>query len=186
MTWDTVSIPQNSRELEIDGKPYLLEFDEFAFRFNPATIEDKVGGARLIDLSKANHPRIASNLRLRVNMRAAHRAADGDPATLGSNNVTGYASHYCAVPRRVDPGIVACSFINSGLRVFDISDPEQPREVAYFVAPPKAGTVGGFGAGNTAMSQPGFDPKRRDVWYTDASSGFYNLHLGRKVWPKRH
>ena len=186
MTWDTVSIPQNSRELQINGKPYLLEFDEFAFRFNPATTEHKVGGARLINISKPKHPRIASNLRLRVNMRAAHRAVSSDPATLGGNDATGYAAHYCAVPRRVDPGIVACSFINSGLRVFNITKPRHPREVAYFVAPPTAGTVAGLSAGNTALSQPAFDPKRRDVWYTDAGSGFYNLHLGRKVWPKRH
>jgi hypothetical protein len=184
-TWDTVSIPQNSRELEIDGKPYLLEFDEFAFRFNPATIEHKVGGARLINLSKPNKPRVASNIRLRVNMRQAHREASGDPATLPPNDAFGYSSHYCAVPRRVDPGILACSFINSGLRVFDITKPRKPREVAYFVAPPKAGTVAGILPGNMALSQPAFDPKRRDVWYTDAGSGFYSLHLGRKIWPKR-
>ena len=117
-------------------------------------------------------------------MPAAHRAVRRDPATLAANDATGYAAHYCAVPRRVDPGIVACSFINSGLRVFDIRKPRHPREVAYFVAPPKAGTVAGLMPGNAAMSQPAFDPKRRDVWYTDAGSGFYNLHLGPKAWPR--
>jgi len=186
MTWDTVSIPQNSRELEINGKPYLLEFDEFAFRFNPATLEHKVGGARLIDISKPGKPRIASNLRLEINMRDAHRRFSGDPTPLPPLSTFGYSAHYCAVPRRVDPGIVACSFTNSGLRIFDITHPRKPREVAYFVAPPKAGTVAGLGAGNLALSQPAFDPVHRDVWYTDAGSGFYSLHLGRKVWPKRH
>ena len=185
MTWDTVSIPQNSRELEINGKPYLLEFDEFAFRFNPATQEDKVGGARLIDLSKPNKPRIASDLRLAVNMRAAHRAASGDPTPLPPLTAFGYSAHYCAVPRRIDPGIVACSFTNSGLRIFDITHPRKPREVAYFIAPPKAGTVAGLLPGNLALSQPAFDPAHRDVWYTDAGSGFYSLHLGRDIWPKR-
>ena len=38
-------------------------------------------------------------------------------------------------PTRVDPTIVACSMILSGLRVFDIRDPAHPREIAYFNAP---------------------------------------------------
>jgi hypothetical protein len=33
------------------------------------------------------------------------------------------------------------------------------------------------------MSQPAFDPARRQVWYTDASSGFYDLQLSKSVWP---
>ncbi len=183
LTWSTVSVPQNSEPLRIDGKPYLLEFDEFAFRFNPATAENKVGGARLIDMSRPSAPRVASNLRLEINMPAAHLAAEGDPTPLPPNKSFGYSAHYCAVPRRVDPGIVACSFLNSGLRVFDIRVPTQPREVAYFVAPPKAGTVAGLGAGNLAFSQPAFDPKRRTVFYTDAGSGFYGLRLSASAWP---
>jgi hypothetical protein len=33
------------------------------------------------------------------------------------------------------------------------------------------------------MSKPAIDPKRRDVWYTDAASGFWVLHLPKSVWP---
>lgn len=186
LTWFPVSIPQNTIPLEIKGKPYLLEFDEFAFRFNPPTVDNRVGAARLIAMKNPKRPRIASNIRLRVNMHEDHKRFSDDPSPLGPANVaTAYSAHYCAVPRRKEPGIVACSFTNSGLRVFDISRPRKPREVAYFIAPPNDGKVPGLLPGNLAMSQPAFDPKRRDVWYTDAGSGFYNVHLGRKVWPKR-
>ena len=182
LTWDTVSVPQNSDPIEIHGKPYLLEFDEFAFRFNPPTDQDQVGAARLISLADPAHPRIVSNLRLAVNMPAAHAAADNDPSPLGSSAFT-YSAHYCAVPRQVDPVIAACSFINSGLRIFNISDPLHPREVGYFIAPPKAGTTAGVEDGDFALSQPAFDPARREVWYTDATSGFYVLKLSRAAWP---
>jgi hypothetical protein len=168
--------------MTIDGKPYLLEFDEFAFRFNPPTVDDQVGGARIISISNPAHPRVISNLRLAVNMQAEHEAADNDPDPLQNSAFT-YSAHYCAVPRLVDPEIAACSFINSGLRIFNISNPQRPREVAYFIAPPKAGTIHGFEAGDFALSQPAFDPSRREVWYTDATSGFYALKLDKSAWP---
>lgn len=182
-TWETVSIPQNTVPLTLGGKPFLLEFDEFAFRFNPLTLDDKAGAARLIDITDPAQPRITSNLRLEVNMPEVHRQVNGDPFPL-PNAALGYGAHYCAAPTQEEPTIVACSFLNSGLRVFDIRDPANPRESAYFVAPPKEGAAPGQ-EGNFAFSQPAFDVARRDVWYSDATSGFYVLHLDDAAWPKR-
>ena len=182
LTWGPVSIPQNTDPMEIDGKPYLLEFDEFAFRFNPPTQDDTPGAARIIDISDPAHPRVVSNLRLQVNMPANHKQADSDPSPLGNPAVT-YAAHYCNIPREIDPEIAACSFINSGLRIFNIQNPRRPREIAYFIAPPKAATVAGAQKGDLAMSQPAFDPTRRQIWYTDATSGFYVVQLAPRLWP---
>lgn len=182
LTWGTVSIPQNTDPMQINGKPYLLEFDEFALRFNPATINDTVGAARIIDISDPAHPFVASNIRLAVNMQAAHRAADSDPSPLPAP-VANYAAHYCAIPREVDPAIVACSFINSGLRIFNIQDPLHPREVAYYISPPAASSNPGALPGDFALSQPAFDAARRSVWYSDGTTGFYNLQLDPGVWP---
>jgi hypothetical protein len=94
--------------------------------------------------------------------------------------VQGYAGHYCNVPQRQDPGIVACSMIASGLRVFDIRDPYHPKELAYFVAPNKTSQTAGAPS-NYAMSSPSFAPERKEVWYTDGNSGFYNVRLDN--WP---
>ena len=41
----------------------------------------------------------------------------------------GYAGHYCSVPKRRAPNLVGCSMILSGLRVFDIRDVRNPKEV---------------------------------------------------------
>jgi hypothetical protein len=182
LTWKSVSIPQNTAPMTIDGHPYLLEFDEFAFRFTgvPQTLH-QVGGARIIDIADERHPRVVSNIRLQVNQLDTHLATAGDPGTLPP--VQGYAAHYCAIPREVDPQIVACSFINSGLRVFDIRDPLHPREVAYYVAPAKAGLTNLAQRSNLALSQPAFAPERREVWYTDGVSGFYALKLDKRAWP---
>ncbi len=179
LTWNTVSIPQNTNPMTIDGKPYLLEFDEFAFRFNPATVNDTVGAARIIALSDPAHPRVVSNIRLAVNMPAAHKAADGDPSFVPSPALD-YGAHYCAIPREVNPDIVACTFLNSGLRIFNIQDPLHPREVAYYISPP--GTSNGQAA-DSAFAQPAFDPARREIWYTDATTGFYDVKLTPSEWP---
>jgi hypothetical protein len=76
---------------------------------------------------------------------------------------------------------LACTFILSGLRVFDIRDPYHPKEIAYFNAPVPPG------GSNYAMSAPAFDPSHAQIWYTDANSGFYAVRITNGVWPfKRH
>jgi hypothetical protein len=181
LTWNSATIPQNAIPMTIHGHPYLLEFDEYAFRFSSPAPPDTVGAARIIDISDERHPFVVSNLRLQVDQPAEHHAAAGDPGTL--DPAQSYAAHYCNIPREVDPEIVACSFITSGLRVFNISDPLHPREVAYFVAPPQKQPENGYNGSNFAMSKPAFAPERREVWYSDGSSGFYDLRLDRSAWP---
>lgn len=179
LDWASASIPQNTDPVTIGGHPYLLEYDEFAFRVNPVTIADTPGAARLIDLADPKHPTVTSNLRLQVNMPEHHREANTDPNFIPSTMLT-YAAHYCSVPRVVDPQIAACSFLNSGLRIFDIRDPEHPREAAYFIAPP--GTSQGVRSAS-AFSQPAYDPAQRIVYYTDATTGLWAVKLSPAVWP---
>jgi hypothetical protein len=142
-----------------------------------------VGAGRIIDISDETKPHVIANLRLQINQHDDHAAAAaaGDPGT--SNPAQGYAAHYCNIPTRVDPKVVACSFIASGLRVFDISDLTAPKEIAYYVAPPVPRTENGFTNSDFAMSQPAFVPDRREIWYTDGESGFYALRVDKSVWP---
>ena len=181
LTWNSATIPQSADHDH--GTPYLLEFDEYAFRFGSLAPPDTVGAARLIDISDEQYPRVVSNLRLEVNQPPGHHAASGDPGAISP--VQGYAAHYCNVPRENDPGIVACSFISSGLRVFNIQNPLHPREIAYFIAPPNRAPENGEDGSNFAMSKPAFAPARREIWYTDGTSGFYVLRLPARLWPNR-
>src|SRR5581483_7254046 len=63
------------------------------------------------------------------------------PVTIGGHPYLVEVDEYATVPQRTDPGIMACSFLASGLRVFDIRDPQHPRELAYYNAPPSMGTT---------------------------------------------
>ncbi|MBA2348761.1 MAG: hypothetical protein H0V81_10750, partial [Solirubrobacterales bacterium] len=181
LTWPNASIPQNAIRFSKDGRPYVLEFDEYTGGTTGGGSADSVGAARIIDIADETQPRVVSDLRLQVNQAADHAESAGDPGTL--NPAQGYAAHYCNIPTQTDPTIVACSFIASGLRVFDISDLEQPKEVAYYVAPRAPQLENGFDGSNYAMSQPAFAPERREVWYTDGASGFNVLKLDERAWP---
>jgi hypothetical protein len=180
-TWPDVSIPQNTNPVTIDGHKYLVEFDEYSrdvFNYDPAS---PVGAARIINIDNDRKPRVVSSLRLQVNQPSA-RATNQKNDPGASQGLQGYAAHYCAVPRENNPGIVACSFILSGLRVFDISDPLHPREIAYFNKPAPNGLP--LASGSFAMSAPSFDVKNKQVWYADGDSGFYAVHLTNGTWPR--
>ena len=189
-TWDSVSIPQQPMPVTIDGRPYLVEVDEFARGTAAGDPSAPVGAARIIDIADETNPTVISDIRLEVHQPENIPTVANDPGAQWL--VGGYAGHYCAVPSRVDPGIVACSFILSGLRVFDITDPHEPKEIAYFnPAIPEPGPLtvpGGTGqsiAPGTAyaMSAPAFVPERREIWYSDGSFGFFNLRVSDEVWP---
>jgi hypothetical protein len=182
--WDTISIPQVPLPVTINGHPYLVEIDEFASTGGSSGISAspaaKVGAARIIDIADIHHPRVISNIRLEVNMAANRAGLANDPGS--SSALQGYAGHYCAVPQRRDPGVVACSFIQSGLRVFDIRDPFHPKEIAYYNAPVRPSSTGDPGS-DFAMSAPAFDPAHGQIWYSDGNHGFYAVHLTNGVWP---
>ncbi|MFL5896750.1 MAG: LVIVD repeat-containing protein [Thermoleophilaceae bacterium] len=183
LTWKSASIPQNAIPFTSHGKPYVLEFDEYTQgTLKPDGDPDAVGAGRIIDVSDERAPRVVSNLRLQVDQPDDHKAASGDPGA--QNRAQGYAAHYCNIPTRVDPRIVACSFIASGLRLFDITDVTAPKEVGYFVAPPQPRSENGYMASDFAMSQPAFVPERHEIWYSDGTTGFYVLHVDDSVWPK--
>ena len=73
--------------------------------------------------------------------------------------------------------------ILSGLRVFDIRDPDHPREIAYFNSPIPPRSTPGFEASNWAMASPSFVPNRGEIWYSDGYSGFWAVRVTNGVWP---
>ena len=188
LTWPSMTVPQIAHPVTIDGKRYVVEVDEYSNDGEGGSVSahgPHVGAARIIDISDETKPRVVSNIRLEVH-QPEHRDKIADD--YGAQNPTqGYAAHYCNVPRRKDPGIMACSMILSGLRVFDIRDPKRPKEIAYFVAPPDNVSFTGGPViderANWAMSQPDFVPKRGEIWYSDGTSGFWALKVDPDVWP---
>jgi hypothetical protein len=162
LTWPEVSIPQNATPFSSRGHRYLVETDEFG----GGDADTPVGGARIVNIDNPRRPKVVSRLRL-----AVHNLPE-----------TSFSAHYCTVPSRVDPYIIACGMINSGLRVFDVRDVARPREVAYsnylqygewlsqVTGNPNDQTGSAFAA-------PAYDPARNDIWYTDGLRGFFVVHL---------
>jgi hypothetical protein len=187
LTWPGASIAQVAIPVTIGGTPYLVQIDEFAGHPLPRGGQDPaapVGAGRLIDISDETDPEVVSLMRLEVHdpeARAGESATDPGAEFPGR----GYAGHYCSVPRSVDPEIVACSMIASGLRVFDIRDPLAPREVAYYNAPGEPVAIDPYDQEHGAayaMSAPAYAPERNEVWYADVASGFHALRLTNGAW----
>ena len=177
LTWKQVSTPQNATPFTRNGHKYLLETDEFGSG-------DNIGAARIIDVQNEKKPFVVSNLRLAVD-KGGQTTDPGDDQPF-----QGYQGHYCSLPSRLDPYIVACSFIMSGLRVFDIRNVAHPKEIAYFNKPlmPGQGSTP-TKAGAFAMSAPAYDEKTHDIWYTDGNTGFYVVrltpHSGVRKWARQ-
>src|SRR3954451_14905909 len=103
ITWDRASIPQNAIPFTSDGKPYVLEFDEYDASTLGSGSPDDVGAGRIIDIADERAPRIVSNLRLQINQPAEHNKYGDDPGASGQlqGGAQGYAAHYCNIPTRV-------------------------------------------------------------------------------------
>jgi hypothetical protein len=184
LTWDG-TIPQIAIPITIKGHPYIAEVDEYGALGPKSFLASKPGAARIIDIGDETKPKVISNIRLEVHQPENFAALANDPGA--ANPVGGYAGHYCNVPRYADPGILACSMLSSGLRIFDIRDPYHPREIAYFNQP--SAVTPNFGdtpleqlATNAippswAQSSPDFAPERCEVWYSDGRTGFYVVRL---------
>jgi hypothetical protein len=115
---------------------------------------------------------VISNMRLQVNQEK-NQESDQQADPGASEQFQGYEAHYCTIPTRVNPTIVACTFIVSGFRLFDITDPRKPQELAYFngkVTP----SDNPLHQGAFAMAAPAFSPKNpNEYWYSDGNLGFY-------------
>lgn len=147
--------------ITVKGKSYVIFIDE-----GGGGTPQQPGMARIIDISDETAPVVVAKLKNEINQPefAAERAADG-----GGSGFT-YQGHYCGVPKRDDPELLACSYFWQGVRVFDIRDPLKPREIAYFV--PGDDRAGAPGAKANASSAIRFKLDRNEIWFTDQGHGF--------------
>lgn len=107
------------------GKHYVLGVDEGGS-----------GGVRLVDINDEANPKIVRKYELEINRGENLKIRTKDTDKEG---IFGYEAHYCTVDRYQDPQFLACTYVQSGIRVFDISDPLQPLEIAYYLPPTEPG-----------------------------------------------
>ena len=141
--------------VKIKGHPYIVSVDEAG----AASASDGWAGActrgfsafgypQIIDVADETHPKIIAKLRLQVddpaNCEALRLETPPDvPGTAPGTNLpaisgtTNYSVEACVADNPDDAKMLACGAQNAGLRVFDVSDPAHPKEIAYW----KSGAV---------------------------------------------
>ncbi len=198
LRWDDGSVgAQNALPITIKGKTYILFADESGGPLSGCSQGKSAAGfPRLIDVSDPKNPVTVSKLILDIHDPANCTVAATTPitnATVGANGSTssapfGFSCHYCNVDDVDNAKLAACNCFAAGLRIFDISNPTAPKEVAY-LKPPAQGTkaLPGSQYANSAAptfvrnfdwatSKPSF-PKDRgmttgDLWTTSQDNGF--------------
>ena len=137
--WEDGGQAQQALPVSIEGRPYLIFTQELgsagagsaARAFACAENLPPFGFAKIIDISDEKNPKEVAKLMLEVHDPA--NCVTTLPEAL--NPVFVYDSHYCNVDDPHNAKVLACSYFEAGLRVFDIQDPYHPREIAYFKAP---------------------------------------------------
>lgn len=121
VSWDDGQFSQHTIPITYQAKPYLVAVDELGN-----------GGVKFIDISDERAPRVTHKLKLAINAPEHETRRTED---LAGNGIFGYEAHYCSVDRAADPRKLACGWFQSGVRVFDIRDLSQIKEIAYYNPP---------------------------------------------------
>jgi hypothetical protein len=149
VSWTDGLATQHTLNFTKDGHHYLYAVDE-----------GNVGAVKLIDIDDPAHPRVLRTYRLEIQQPSAveARAQDRD-----GNGPFGYDAHYCTLDRPIDPTRLACSYWESGLRLYDVRDPMDPRELAYYLPPAQTGLANRLRLRNSEHSYIAAAPPAIDV-----------------------
>jgi hypothetical protein len=140
LVWGDGSASHQLIPVAIAGRPYVIATDEggsgdsnaSGWKAACAAGLPAWSMARIVDVSDEAHPRVVSELKLEVN--DAGNCDQVLPDLAGLSGFT-YGSHYCSVDDASNAALLACGYFESGIRLFDIRDATQPREIGYFVPP---------------------------------------------------
>jgi hypothetical protein len=161
-----------------NGKEYIISTDEgSALGSSASGMCSQRTYSRMIDISDERNPRVVSTFKPDVNK----------PENCAQNlatNTTGGMVHYLNFDDRYNMRLVVYAASNQGIRFVDFRDPENPKEIAYYLkerhvaanAPPAAlfpnKTTGSTPVTGTDFTRP--DPRydlENCFWYTGWNQG---------------
>ena len=196
LTWDDGSQgAQNALPITIAGKPYILFADEGGNTGSCSQGKSLSGFPRLIDISDPKNPKTVSKIMLDVHDPANCSKFAATNVVSGGPSFFGYSCHYCNVDDVDNATKAVCNCFAAGMRIFDIRDPVNPKEIGYF-KPPAQGTklLPGSQYANQGTTGPTFTrnydwatskvsfPKDRgmpsgDIWTTSQDNGFMVVRM---------
>lgn len=189
---------QHTIPIKVAGKPYIVMVDEggSAGLLSPTSIQTSCAAglspfpmARIYDVSDETKPQPVSKLMLETHdvKNCSQTAADSTGLSLFT-----YGSHYCSVDNRENATALACSYFNSGIRVFDIRDPVRPKEIAYY-NPAAATAVAGSahamfgqwkaGGPDWCASRLDFDFAKKQLTTMCQDNGLLVMKFAPQTWP---
>jgi hypothetical protein len=153
--WKDQGEAESMIPVKIAGHPYIVSTDEeggAGGTISPGGLRGACdrgaapyGFPQIIDVANVQHPKIIAKLMLQVNDPANCRKlipqnvrdyCGGGPCpgtnlfpVAGSLN---YSEERCVANNPMNATMLACSFQNAGVRVFDIRDPYHAKEIAYY------------------------------------------------------
>lgn len=204
--WQDGAVAQTTQVVKIGGKPYVIFTDEQG----PSGLFALVGGvnglrascdqglppwgmARIIDISNELLPTVVSKLMLEVNDPQYCEMTIHDVTGTG---IFGYDSHYCNVDDTENATALACGHFQAGIRVFDIRDPVNPKEIAYYRPGGQVSKQDTLASSNHAATDQGgsltadwcsaqvrFIKETGQLWTTCQDNGFLALKFTNCTWP---
>ncbi len=198
VTWRDSGQAQHTIDIIVKGKQYVVVASELGTGGNsPAGWAASCAAglspfhtARIVDIADETKPVVVSKLFLEAYDPANCSKVLPDLAGLSSFT---YGSHYCSVDNKDNATTLACGYFNSGIRVFDIRDVANPKEIAYF-NPPGVTTIsngsnhnraGGWVSGGPdwCNSQIRLDAATASLQTICQDNGFLSLKFKNGVWP---
>ena len=193
------SIAQHTIPITVGGKQYLVMVDEggSAGLAGPAAAKLACSAgltpfpmARIYDISDEKKPAVVSKLMLETHDT---KNCDSVLPDIAGLSIFTYGSHYCSVDNRDNATALACSYFNSGIRVFDIRNPARPKEIAYY-NPPSTGSMAGSshaafnqwkaGGPDWCASRLDFDFAKKQLITMCQDNGLVVLQFnGANTWP---
>jgi len=135
----------------INGHPYIITIDEAGAASSnmkgwAGACSRRVsafGYPNIVDVADERNPRVVSKIRLQISDPAncagllATTPPDVPGTAPGTNlpaasGTTNYSVEACVADNPANTKMLACGAQNAGLRVFDVSDPLNPKEIAYW------------------------------------------------------
>jgi hypothetical protein len=165
--WTDQGIAEPMVPVTIKGHPYIISSDEGGGAAGPGGLaaacdrgQSLWGYPQIIDVGDETQPKIAAKLMLEVsdpaNCSQQVNEPPDPPGTVPGTNLpaesgtTNYSEERCVADNPRDATMLACSFQNADLRVFDVRDPYHAREIAYY-KPPAVRTEFRPGSGSWAQ-----------------------------------
>ena len=192
------TVAQHTIPITIGGKQYMVMVDEggSAGLASPAAAQIACTAglppfpmARIYDISDEKNPQPVSKLMLETHDPKNCGQVIPDIAGL---SIFTYGSHYCSIDNRDNATALACSYFNSGVRVFDIRDPVRPKEIAYFNPPSTTSQAGSShavfgqwkaGGPDWCASRLDFDFTKKQLITMCQDNGLVILQFAQNTWP---